>query len=203
MTSTNVGMLDELPCEGPARAAWGLAAAVDGLRSIWGPNPDRFICAEGSLRAAGEMLLEHPTYDAAKQHGELALEYARRSARLCIETVKSCRQSTRREVGNEQREHVTSICQRHLQLSCDIEALLLDVAMSVQCSVPAYSSIDWQLRRMQESQGEEARICTPAVPQVNASQSEHPGRMIFSYAEEGGSKGTESAQGQGIVQFDA
>ena len=160
--------MSKLPCEGPARAAWGLAAAVNELRSIWGPNPDTFTCAKSSLEAAGEMLLEYPMYEAAKQHGELALEYARQSARLRKETGELCMQDRRKQ----KLEHILPICQRHLQLSCDIEGLLLDVTRSFHCpDVPGLSSIDWQLRLMRRKFGE-TQITTPVVPLCSGSQSD-------------------------------
>ena len=147
----------KVDCKGAVRP---LSAALHLLHETAQVSPDRFALAGGFCDNA----LPHLTgYPGADKHKELAGTYAQQLDDLRRDTSKAFRE----HITEENRDAVlVPLCNRHLQLGCDVEALMLDVAKCIGSPVPQYPDRSWVLQNMLKScrSCRHARICVPVRP---------------------------------------
>ena len=151
------GPRPKIVCKGAVRP---LSAALHLLHETSQVSPDTFALAGGFCDNA----LPHLTgYPGADKHKELAGTYAQQLDDLRRDTSRAFRE----HITDENRDAVlVPLCNRHVQLGCDLEALMLDVAKCIGSPVPLYPDRSWVLQNMQKScrSCRHARICVPVRP---------------------------------------
>ena len=161
----------KIVCKGAVRP---LSAALHVLHETSHVNPDVFAIAGGFCENA----LPHLTgYPGAAKHKELAGTYAQQLDDLRRDTSRAFRE----HITDENRGAVlVPLCNRHLQLGCDVEALMLDVAKCIGSPVrPNYPDNSWLLQNMLKSCRScrhVARICVPVRPPSHETPSPEPSR---------------------------
>ena len=152
------GPPQKIVCKGAVRP---LSAALHLLHETAQVSPDRFALAGGFCENALPHLTDYPGAD---KHKELAGTYAQQLDDLRRDTSKAFQE----HITDENRGTVlVPLCNRHLQLGCDLEALMLDVAKCIGSPVPLYPDRSWLLQNMLKSCRScrhVARICVPVRP---------------------------------------
>ena len=161
----------EVVCKGAVRP---LSAALHVLHETSQVDPDVFAIAGGFCENA----LPHLTgYPGAAKHKELAGTYAQQLDDLRRDTSRAFRE----HITDENRGSVlVPLCNRHLQLGCDVEALMLEVAKCIGSPVrPNYPDNSWLLQNMLKSCRScrhVARICVPVRPSHETPSPDEPSR---------------------------